>query len=110
MRDVLVVGSLNVDISRRTARIPRPGETVQAGDLRIVAGGKGLNQALAAARLGARVHMIGRVGGDGFADIPRAIEDTVSADRHVADPSLEEVLEADRRARDFTEDWVRAKA
>ncbi|MCH7809404.1 MAG: 1-deoxy-D-xylulose-5-phosphate reductoisomerase [Chloroflexi bacterium] len=46
----------------------------------------------------------------GFADIPRAIEDTVSADRHVADPSLEEVLEADRRARAFTEDWVRAKA
>ena len=71
MRDVLVVGSLNVDISLRTARIPRPGETVQAGDLRIGAGGKGLNQALAAARLGARVHMIGRVGGDGFADIPR---------------------------------------
>ncbi len=46
----------------------------------------------------------------GFDDIPRAIEDAVSADRHVSDPSLEEVLEADRRARDFTEDWVRAKA
>jgi 1-deoxy-D-xylulose-5-phosphate reductoisomerase len=46
----------------------------------------------------------------GFADIPRAIEDAVSADRHVANPSLEEVLEADRRARAFTEDWVRARA
>ena len=46
----------------------------------------------------------------GFADIPRAIEDAVSADRHVADPSLDEVLEADQRARTFTEDWVRAKA
>ena len=46
----------------------------------------------------------------GFADIARAIEDTVSADRHVANPPLEEVLEADRRARAGTEDWVRAKA
>ena len=46
----------------------------------------------------------------GFSDIPRAIEDTVAADRHVSHPSLEEVLEADRRARAFTEDWVRAKA
>jgi 1-deoxy-D-xylulose-5-phosphate reductoisomerase len=64
--------------------------------------------ALAAADEVAVGHFI--TGHIGFADIPRVIEDTVSADRHVADPSLEEVLEADRRARAFAEDWVRAKA
>jgi len=45
-----------------------------------------------------------------FVDIPRVIEDAVAADRHVANPSLEEVIEADARARAFTEDWVKAKA
>ena len=64
--------------------------------------------ALAAADEVAVGHFI--TGHIGFADIPRVIEDTVSADRHVANPSLEDVLEADRRARAFAEDWVRAKA
>jgi 1-deoxy-D-xylulose-5-phosphate reductoisomerase len=64
--------------------------------------------ALAAADEVAVSHFI--TGHIGFADIPRVIEDTISADRHVANPSLEDVLEADRRARVFAEDWVRAKA
>lgn len=62
-----VVGSLNVDLIVRAPHIPRPGETILGGDLHVVAGGKGANQAVAAARLGARVSMIGCVGGDVFA-------------------------------------------
>ena len=76
MRDVLVVGSLNVDISVRADHLPGPGETVRADDLTLGPGGKGLNQAIAAARLGGRVHMVGRVGEDDFAEIPlRALRD-----------------------------------
>ncbi len=72
MRDIVVVGSLNVDVSVQADHIPQPGETVRAGKLGIGPGGKGLNQALAASRLGARVHMVGRVGEDEFADVPEA--------------------------------------
>jgi len=64
--------------------------------------------ALAAADEVAVSHFI--TGHIGFADIPRVLEDAASADRHVATPSLDEVLEADRRARIFAEDWVQAKA
>lgn len=62
--DVVVVGSLNLDLVARTARIPRPGETVQGTDYAELPGGKGLNQAVAAARAGARVTMVGAVGDD----------------------------------------------
>ena len=70
MRDIAVVGSLNVDISVRVPRFVRPGETLRASGLALGAGGKGVNQAIAAARLGGRVHMIGRVGDDEFAHVP----------------------------------------
>lgn len=60
-----VVGSINVDLTALTARLPGPGETVAGGRLQRDAGGKGANQAVAAARLGARVRMIGAVGDDG---------------------------------------------
>ena len=69
MRDVVVVGSLNVDVSVRAERLPAAGETLRASDLSIGPGGKGLNQAIGASRLGARVHMVGRLGEDHFADI-----------------------------------------
>lgn len=62
--DVVVVGSLNLDLVARTPRIPRPGETVQGTDYAELPGGKGLNQAVAAARAGARVAMVGAVGDD----------------------------------------------
>jgi len=62
--DVVVVGSLNQDLVARVARIPAPGETVLATGHAAYAGGKGANQATAAARLGARVAMIGRLGAD----------------------------------------------
>lgn len=62
--DVVVVGSLNLDLVARTPRIPNPGETVQGTSYAELPGGKGLNQAVAAARAGARVAMIGAVGDD----------------------------------------------
>ena len=65
---ITVLGSINVDLVTRVPRIPAPGETVLGGDYTIVPGGKGANQALAAARAGARVEMIGAVGRDAFAD------------------------------------------
>lgn len=72
VRDIVVVGSLNVDLSMVAEELPTPGETVRADQLTLGPGGKGLNQAVAAARLGGRVHMVGRVGDDHFARIPRA--------------------------------------
>jgi ribokinase len=67
-RDVLVVGSLNTDLVVKTPRFPQPGETISGEDLQVIPGGKGANQAVAAARLGANVSMLGRVGKDNFGD------------------------------------------
>ncbi len=66
MPNILVVGSLNADLVARAPRFPQPGETISGEDLQIIPGGKGANQAVAAARLGANVSMLGRVGKDGF--------------------------------------------
>jgi ribokinase len=66
MSDILVIGSLNADLVVRAPRFPVPGETISGGDLQIIPGGKGANQAVAAARQGANVAMIGRVGNDSF--------------------------------------------
>jgi ribokinase len=64
--DVIVVGSLNADLVVRSPRFPQPGETISGGDLQIIPGGKGANQAVAAARQGVKTKMIGRVGSDSF--------------------------------------------
>ena len=66
MAHITVVGSLNMDLVVRTPRIPRPGETIIGSDFHTIPGGKGANQAVAAAKLGAEVSMIGRVGADDF--------------------------------------------
>ncbi|GIV11495.1 MAG: ribokinase [Fimbriimonadales bacterium] len=63
---IVVVGSVNTDLVVAVPSIPAPGETVLGGDLRVIPGGKGANQAVAAARLGAEVRFIGRVGNDDF--------------------------------------------
>jgi ribokinase len=63
---VVVVGSLNMDLIVRVPRLPGPGETVLGESLVQAAGGKGANQAVAAARLGASVAIVGRVGRDAF--------------------------------------------
>ncbi|WP_019634183.1 ribokinase [Actinomadura atramentaria] len=69
--DVVVVGSANADLVVRVARRPGPGETVLGSELAAHPGGKGANQAVAAARLGGRVALLGRVGDDGHAALLR---------------------------------------
>jgi ribokinase len=61
---VCVVGSANVDLVARCERLPRPGETVTDAVFERIPGGKGANQAVAAARLGARTSFVGRIGAD----------------------------------------------
>ncbi len=63
---ILVVGSLNMDLVVSVPRFPAPGETLLGGDYARHPGGKGANQAVAAARAGAHVALIGRIGEDGF--------------------------------------------
>ncbi len=65
---IVIVGSLNMDLVARAPRHPQPGETLIGTHFQTFPGGKGANQAVAAARLGARVRMIGRVGVDAFGD------------------------------------------
>ena len=63
---VVVIGSLNMDLVMRTPRVPVGGETLHGHEFSTLPGGKGANQAVACARLGAKVAMIGQVGNDGF--------------------------------------------
>jgi len=81
---VAVVGSVNIDLVARCERLPQPGETIGGAEFTRVPGGKGANQAVAAARLGAQVTFVGRVGTDRFAldavaregvDVSRVVED-----------------------------------
>lgn len=65
---VIVVGSSNMDLVVKSERIPAVGETILGGDFLMVPGGKGANQAVAAARLGAEVYFIARLGEDIFAE------------------------------------------
>ncbi|HEV2745204.1 MAG TPA: PfkB family carbohydrate kinase, partial [Rubrobacter sp.] len=76
MADVFVVGSINQDFVLKVERRPKPGETVTDAVLSTHNGGKGANQAAAAALLGASVALLGRVGDDGFGDpLVRALEE-----------------------------------
>ena len=65
---IVVVGSINMDLVARMARLPRPGETVHGQSFQTIPGGKGANQAVAVALLGVRVTLIGRVGDDSFGE------------------------------------------
>lgn len=67
--DLLVVGSANADLVVRVARRPGAGETVLGSDLAVHPGGKGANQAVAAARLGARTALLARVGDDAYGEL-----------------------------------------
>ncbi|WEV52826.1 ribokinase [Bifidobacterium sp. ESL0704] len=65
---ISIVGSMNADYTVTAARLPKPGETIAGGPLKILPGGKSGNQAAAAAKLGAQVNMFGAVGSDKNAD------------------------------------------
>jgi len=67
MKSILVFGSINIDLVTKTPRLPVAGETLQGSEFFTASGGKGANQAVAAARLGMVTHLIGRLGDDAFA-------------------------------------------
>src|SRR5687768_5448998 len=69
---VLVIGSSNTDLVCRAPALPRPGETVRGSTFTVFPGGKGANQAVAAARAGAAVRFVGAVGDDDFGRQRRA--------------------------------------
>ncbi len=73
MFDVVVIGSLNLDLVATAARLPGPGETVHGSSFHEMPGGKGLNQAVAAARAGAAVAFVGALGDDPAGDVLRAV-------------------------------------
>jgi ribokinase len=80
MRMLLVFGSLNVDLVFKVDRLPQPGETVLCPGFEPVPGGKGANQAAAAAKAGAGVRMVGRLGGDAFGHLAREALETAGVD------------------------------
>jgi len=79
---IYVIGSINTDMVVKTDELPTPGKTVLGGEFIISAGGKGANQAVAAARLGGQVIMVGNLGTDIFGDqaISRLVEEGVNCD------------------------------
>src|ERR1700686_4845237 len=92
MARIVVLGSLNVDLVVTVPRLPHPGETVLGDGLKSYPGGKGANQAVAAARLGGQVAMIGRVGNDSFGaglieNLDRNGVDSSGVDRDPAAPT-----------------------
>ncbi len=76
MPEIVVVGSLNMDLVVRTPHLPRPGETIIGREFMTAPGGKGTNQTVAAAKLGATVSMVGRLGTDDFG---RALRENLRA-------------------------------
>lgn len=66
MKNICVIGSLNMDLVVNVDTMPKPGQTLLGGNFKEVPGGKGANQAVAMARLGGKVSMIGKVGNDSF--------------------------------------------
>jgi ribokinase len=90
VKPVLVIGSLNMDLVARCDDLPRPGQTVFGSDFFTAAGGKGANQAVAAARLGARVAMAGCIGDD---QLGRALLDGLRT-QGVGCTSVQEVARA----------------
>ena len=88
---VLVIGSITADVTTFSQRLPRPGETILGDDLTLVLGGKGANQAVAAALAGAATRMVGCVGTDAFTELTRggleALGVDVSAVRIVDGPT-----------------------
>ncbi|HUF53424.1 MAG TPA: 1-deoxy-D-xylulose-5-phosphate reductoisomerase [Dehalococcoidia bacterium] len=100
--DLKMIGNLTFGIPTRK-RYPCLALTLEAGRK----GGTAPAVLAAADEVAVEHFLAGRIA---FQDIARVIEDALGADSHIANPSLEEVIEADQRARAFAEDWVAAKA
>jgi ribokinase len=85
---IVVVGSSNTDMVIKLDRLPRPGETILGGEFLTAAGGKGANQAVAAARAGGRVSFVARVGRDRLGDeaIEGFVRDGIDVSRVTRDP------------------------
>lgn len=84
MKKVIVFGSLNMDLSIHCAALPSQGETVQGDGFCRAAGGKGANQAVAAAKLGAQTYMLGMIGNDSFGDgLQQALSDAGVHSEHL---------------------------
>jgi ribokinase len=83
---IVVFGSINIDLVVPVERLPRPGETVLGPGYTLIPGGKGANQALAAARAGGAVRMVGRVGRDSFADLALAELRAAGVDLSAGEP------------------------
>lgn len=102
---VAVVGSSNLDLVVTASRLPHPGETVLGGNFRTVPGGKGANQAVAAARAGATCDFVGAVGDDEFGTRMRGSLVDAGVDvrglRTVAGPSGVALIAVDRDAENF---------
>ena len=86
---ISVVGSSNTDMVIKTSKLPAPGETILGGEFFINAGGKGANQAVAAARLGGKVSIIAKTGEDLFGKQARQLfeSENINTDFLVTDPS-----------------------
>ena len=86
-KSIVVVGSSNTDMIIKLDRIPRPGETILGGEFVTAAGGKGANQAVAAARAGGRVSFIAKIGRDLFGDVALAgfIKDNINVEHVTRD-------------------------
>lgn len=90
MAKILVVGSINMDLVVRVPHSPKSGETVLGGDFETFPGGKGANQAVAAARMNGEVTMVGRVGNDSFGDalIQGLVEDNIKTTHVIKDSEI----------------------
>ena len=97
---IVVVGSVNADMVVKAERLPAPGETVTGGQFVMAAGGKGANQAVAAARLGADVTLVAKTGCDMFGD--EAVEnyqrEGIATDLILRDPEELSKIAADRKS------------
>ncbi|WP_345955801.1 ribokinase [Mucilaginibacter sp. PAMB04168] len=88
MGKILVIGSSNTDMTILTSRFPKPGETIIGGTFLLNAGGKGANQAVAAARLGAEVTLITKLGNDVFGEtaLKNFNEEAINTSHVIIDP------------------------
>lgn len=86
--DIIVFGSINMDLVVSTPHLPTPGETIIGSKFQTIPGGKGANQAVACARLGVSTELIGRVGADAFGEILKSnlSSDGVMGDSIYTDP------------------------